>query len=382
MKSIFLTGATGFLGAHLLRDLLVQFVGSKVYCLTRGGGGLERLVQNLRANQLMNELFIERIVSVEGDLEKPRFGISDGEWDRLAAEVDVVVHNGALVNWVLPYAQLRPANVGGTVEALRLASSGGKTKMFVFVSSTSILDTPTYLQMDAVPEDDLLLHGSSLTTGYAQSKWVAEKLCQTAKEGRGLPVAVVRPGYIVGGHGPTQTDDFLWRLLRGCVSLGSAPNMRNRLNACSVEYVSSVAMAAMKSNTCQVFHTVNPEQFTFDDLFQAAISYGWKLKKDDYLEWRDKLQARTLSSQQRDEDLFPLLHFVLDDLPTKALAPKLSNKNALLLQTISCASMQSMMPKILSFLVACGFLAPPTEPGALVLPQMSGDIFKMDARRR
>jgi L-aminoadipate-semialdehyde dehydrogenase len=212
----------------------------------------------------------------------------------------------------------------------------------------------------------------------AQTKWVSEKLCQVALA-RGLPVAVVRPGYIVG-NGVTQTDDFLWRLLRGCLTLGSAPLMRNRLNACSVEYVSSLAIAALKTETCKVFHTVNPELFTFDDLFQAAATYGWKLQRIEYLAWRDALQSRTLLSQ--DHDLYPLLHFVLDDLPTKSLAPRLDNRNAARITTSVCASMQSMLPNIFSFLVASGFLGSPTEPGAVPLPPFAHTAVLMAARRK
>ncbi len=158
------TGATGFLGARLLHDLLVQFVGSRVHCLVRGDAA--RLVQNLKANLLWNDLFEPRIVAEAGDLEKPLFGLAPDVFARLAGECDAVVHNGALVNWVLPYAQLRAANVGGTVEALRLAATG-KTKMLVFVSSTSILDTPSYIQSDAVSEDDPLFpaNGNALSTG-------------------------------------------------------------------------------------------------------------------------------------------------------------------------------------------------------------------------
>ncbi len=162
--TFFLTGATGFLGARLLHDLLVQFVGSRVLCLVRGDA--TRLIQNLKTNLLWNDLFEPRIVAVAGDLEKPLFGLSAERFAELAQECDAVVHNGALVNWVLPYAQMKAANVGGTVEALRLAATH-RIKMFVFVSSTSILDTPSYIQSDAVSEDDPLsaANGAALSTG-------------------------------------------------------------------------------------------------------------------------------------------------------------------------------------------------------------------------
>lgn len=81
-------------------------------------------------------------------------------------------------------------------------------------------------------------------------------------------------------------------------------------------------------------------------------------------------------------ELFPLLHFVLDDLPTKSRSPKLDDTNARsLASAVHCLPMRSMVPRILSFLVASGFLAPPTRVGAEPLPPFEGEVIKMDARK-
>lgn len=75
-----------------------------------------------------------------------------------------------------------------------------------------------------------------------------------------------------------------------------------------------------------MFHTVNSDPFTFDDLFALAIKFGFPLQSVDYILWRDTLQAHTLAAAS--SELFPLLHFVLDDLPTKSRSPKLDDSNA------------------------------------------------------
>jgi L-aminoadipate-semialdehyde dehydrogenase len=124
-----------------------------------------------------------------------------------------------------------------------------------------------------------------------------------------------------------------------------------------VEYVSSIVVAALKEHRFQVFHTVNPDNFSFDDLFQISFSFGFPLSPVDYIAWRDALQTHTLSSSSTaSEELFPLLHFVLDDLPTKSRSPKLDNANALALSSaVHCLPMRHMLPKILSFLVSSFF---------------------------
>ena len=62
------------------------------------------------------------MIPVCGDLAEPRLGLSPQDFDSLAATIDAVYHNGAYVNFVYPYQVLKPANVAGTVEVLRLAT--------------------------------------------------------------------------------------------------------------------------------------------------------------------------------------------------------------------------------------------------------------------
>lgn len=112
------------------------------------------------------------------------------------------------VHWVYPYEKLRSPNVIGTLTAVELASAA-KQKLFVFVSSTSAIDTEHYVRLSdslsharakhrGIPEDDDLEGAKmGLKTGYGQSKWVSEKLLFEAGK-RGLKGHIVRPGYVVG----------------------------------------------------------------------------------------------------------------------------------------------------------------------------------------
>lgn len=110
-----------------------------------------------------------------------------------------------------PYEKLRSANVLGTLTAIDLAATG-KPKLFVFVSSTSAIDTEYYVQLSdslgAVPESDGLEGArTALKTGYGQSKWVSEKLLFEAGK-RGLRGHIIRPGYVVGDTGSAGTFSF------------------------------------------------------------------------------------------------------------------------------------------------------------------------------
>jgi L-aminoadipate-semialdehyde dehydrogenase len=208
--TIFLTGATGFLGAHILRDLLTRKSPSAtVIALVRGKSpeqALERVRSTCRAYGFWEDSWTSRLECICGSLGDARFGLTESAWDDLTQRVDAVIHNGALVHWVYPYSTLKPANVLGTIDALKLCATG-KPKQFSFVSSTSVLDSDHYVEESersiaaggaGISEDDDL-EGSSvgLGTGYGQSKWAGEYLVREAGK-RGLKGTIVRPGYVLG----------------------------------------------------------------------------------------------------------------------------------------------------------------------------------------
>ena len=208
--TVFLTGASGFLGAYILRDLLSRqspkiSVVAHVRAKSREAG-LQRLQNSCTAYGVWKSDWSSRLSCVIGTLGDPNLGVDKDDYQRLLLEVDVVIHNGAQVHWVYPYSKLKPPNVQGTIDILRLCATG-KPKQFAFVSSTSALDSQHYVELSnkslrsggtGVSEsDDLEGSRTGLSTGYGQSKWVGEYLVKEAGR-RGLRGTIIRPGYILG----------------------------------------------------------------------------------------------------------------------------------------------------------------------------------------
>ena len=256
-RVVLLTGATGFLGAYVLADLLDKRRNhvQKVYVHVRAndaGSAQRRLRDALAGRGLWREAWEQegRVQAVVGDLSKPHLGLNDEDWAHLAKEVDVIVHNGALVHWVYPYSKLRAANVLSTMAVMRLANEG-RPKSVAFVSSTSALDTEYYIRFSDTSAQGVLesdpLNGSAsdLKSGYGQSKWVAERLLMAAAS-RGLAAVIIRPGYVVGDSktAVTNTDDFLFRLIKGSAQLGLIPDMNNTINMVPVDHVARVTSLA------------------------------------------------------------------------------------------------------------------------------------------
>ena len=212
--TVFLTGATGFLGAFILQDLLSRTERvKKVICLIRAGtveDGLARVKDGATDRGIWEDDWVtsQRLEVVVGDLSLECFGLDNDAWKRISEELDAILHNGAFVHWVYPYEKLRAPNVLSTLTAIKLASTG-KPKHLVFVSSTSAIDTDHYVELSEqlvrsssgvrgiLESDDLEGASTDLKTGYGQSKWVSERLLFEAGK-RGLGGHIIRPGYVVG----------------------------------------------------------------------------------------------------------------------------------------------------------------------------------------
>lgn len=175
-KRIFLTGATGFLGAFLLQELLNK-TSADIYCLVRASNrdsAQERLQNNLKQYSLFDPRLSCRIIPLIGDLSKPMLGLEVDSFDNLARAIDTIYHSAAMLNYVYPYSAMKAANVLGTQEVLRLACQG-KTKAVHYVSSVAVFEATAYAGK-VVREQDSFNHWQGIDLGYSQTKWVAEKL--------------------------------------------------------------------------------------------------------------------------------------------------------------------------------------------------------------
>jgi thioester reductase-like protein len=306
---ILLTGATGFLGAFLLDELLRE-TDAEIVCLVRARDeeqARERIARNLQQYGLRHPQFAKRVVAISGNLEESLLGLTASEFDRLSSDIDVIYHNGAAVNLIYPYSQLRAANVGGTREILRLATQS-RPKPVHYVSTFMVLAAVNGHARSIVTEEDALPPWQDLPDGYSRSKWVAEMLIREARD-RGLPVTVYRPGHITGHSrtGVCNPQDFLHTICLACANMGLAPDIDESMDVTPVDYVSRAIVQLSRRPECLggTYHLVNPHPLRFPVLMDWMQRNGLEMETVSFPVWRQRLT--TLANGASEDLIAPLL---------------------------------------------------------------------------
>ncbi|MEQ1976859.1 thioester reductase domain-containing protein [Xenorhabdus sp. SGI240] len=365
---ILLTGATGYLGLHLLEQLLKQ-TSASIICLCRASDAehaRERIKSGFKNYRIDVGNGLERVDFIIGDLGQPRFGLLPELWAQLAEEVDVIYHNGAWVNFIYPYRALKSINVDATRTALDLACTT-RLKHFHYVSSVNAL----YATQSPRPymEDDRAMSESVRDPcGYSGSKWVSEGIINIARQ-RGVPVSIYRPGLILGHTrtGAAQGNDYLISSLKGYLAMGFYPDHALLLDIVPVDYVATalVHLSRQPASNGKFFNLFNPEQVSVRQFFDWVQDFGYILNPVPFNEGKDKILALDDT-----HPLYPLIPLIRDmaERPYRALdpayvdelSPELELKNTLAGLAgshIRCPTITAgYVHQVLRYLIGTGFL--------------------------
>jgi thioester reductase-like protein len=310
-SDILLTGATGFLGPFLLSSLLGQ-TSHTLHALVRATDaehGLDRIIASLRRAHLWS-LALEaevraRVRVICGDLAEPDLGIGEAAYQRLADSIGAIVHNGALVNYVRTYDALRPTNVAGTRELLRLAMTAHR-KTFHLVSSTFIYGWST---KPVVTEPDANAEMSGLDFGYSQTKWVAEQLALAAQR-QGLDVRIYRPSLISPTRAGFGSQEDIWvRIMAFMIEHGLAVNAHNQLSLLPADLVADhiVALMGLPAEAGAVFNVTADDYYNVMDITRVLSErHGYRFAYHDIPSFSEQVNRRCAPR----DPLYPLVDFL------------------------------------------------------------------------
>jgi fatty acid CoA ligase FadD9 len=342
VRTVLLTGATGFLGRYLALQWLerMDLVDGKVICLVRAkddasarrridatfDSGDPKLLEHYRS------LAADHLEVLAGDKGEANLGLDNATWQRLADTVDLIVDPAALVNHVLPYSQLFGPNVVGTAELIRIALTT-RVKPYVYVSTVGVGDgvEPGKFVEDAdirqmSPTRKI---GDNYANGYGNSKWAGEVLLREAHDLCRLPVSVFRCDMIMADTtyaGQLNVPDMFTRMMLSLVATGIAPysfyeldadgnRQRAHFDGLPVEFIAD-AISTLGVHVIagfETYHVMNPydDGISMDTYVDWLVEAGHQIARvPEYATWLARFETtlRGLPDKQRQASLLPLLH--------------------------------------------------------------------------
>lgn len=312
LENILLTGCSGFVGIHLLFELLKQ-TKANICCFVRGRNKediLKKITKALEKYHLdlsLNER--KRIVPVKSDLNLPQLGLDDDEWQHFSTIIDVIYHNAAHVHHLYPYYKIRNANVLGTVELIKLAREY-KIKPIHYISTVGAavkIDQHGLLAED-FPDDEMI----KSDIGYYQTKWVSERLLTQLKD-LPSPVSIYRLGH-VSGQSETGicsfNSDHFQLFVKGCIQMCSAPKLDLKVDMAPVDMVAKmvISLSLDEKTMNNVFNIFNHHLMAWNAYVNWLNDHGFYLQQLNYPVWLEKLKM-----QNANNALYPLMPFYLEN---------------------------------------------------------------------
>jgi len=305
LGNVLLTGATGFLGIHVLREFLENEKGT-IYCMLRRG---RRTNPEDRLKTLLfyyfsenyEELFGTRIHVIEGDVtSKADFEKSRG------LDIDTVINCAANVKHFAPGTQIEDINIGGVVNGVDFARK--KDCKYIQVSTTSVAgeSVDNVPPLDTVFDEKTIYVGQLLDNKYLSSKFLAERVVLEAVS-EGLNAKIMRMGNLMARQSDSEfqinfeTNAFIKRL-RAYAAIGKIPYqvLGGKVELTPIDMAAqAILLLSQAPRECCVFHVYNSHQIYIGDIVNMMKEVGLAISGSEEDEFRESFaQAREDETKQ------------------------------------------------------------------------------------
>ncbi|OCH88468.1 L-aminoadipate-semialdehyde dehydrogenase [Obba rivulosa] len=279
---VVLTGATGFLGAYILQQLVVSPDVSRVLCLVRADShenAIARVQKSLQSRKLRLPLEeMAKIDALAANVNQENLGLRADEYEQIRSTATIIIHNAWPVNFLLGVDSF-DEHLGGVVNLINLCFQSNTPTQARFFFSSSIATQGA--SSGIVPEDFSQSPATALQSGYGHSKWVAEKICEHAAKLNVTNIRVLRIGQLVG-----DTTNGVWNeteawplMFKTAETIGALPHLDEELSWIPID-VAARAITEIATHPLlpdgAVYHIVNPQFTNWDAILAGLRSAGLK----------------------------------------------------------------------------------------------------------
>ena len=299
-RYILLTGATGFLGAHILRELLNR--GFKVACLVRN---VDKLRPTLKA-YFPKEYEHFSYKTIKGDIELEHFGLTDSEYKILANTIDMVFHVAANVHHAGHYEDFERSNVLGTQHDIDFCMDAGAILQHTSTASVNGAGTVQQSKPNAKFDEFCLDIGQNYTQNvYIHSKYKSEERVLIARD-KGLKANIFRIGNLTwrrsdGMFQRNAGDNGFLERLKGFLKLrmysneiAEYPIDFTAVDECAEAYV----LLALNHHVNNIYNLYNPNVFNLEALCKKFMLHAKRVPKEVF--------EKSLKEQIQDKEIMVL----------------------------------------------------------------------------
>jgi amino acid adenylation domain-containing protein len=313
--NVVLTGATGFLGIHVLRELLEHETGI-IYCIVRKKKKftLEQRLKTMLVYYFDNsydEYFGNRLIPIEGDLTNP----ATFE-ELLSLDVHTFINCAANVKHYAADEQIEKINVRGVANAIDYCMKAECQLIQISTTSVAGMSVDNQLSADTIMDETMLYFGQNLENKYVNSKFRAERLVLEAVT-KGLKGKIMRVGNLMARNADGEfqinfrTNGFINRL-RGYEAIGK---ISYTAIGASTEFapIDSTAAAIVKliqaPVSCCLFHPYNNHEVYISDVIDAMNRQGIKIDVTEEEDFQ-KAFSGVMMAEEKDDDLVGLIAYM------------------------------------------------------------------------